>query len=814
MGGEASKVVPVLIEEEMKRSYIDYAMSVIIGRALPDVRDGLKPVHRRILYAMYEQGMTSDRPYKKSARIVGDVLGKYHPHGDMAVYDSIVRMVQDFSMRYPLLDGQGNFGSVDGDSAAAMRYTEVRLAGIADEMLADIEKETCDFTPNYDGSLEEPSILPARLPNLLVNGSTGIAVGMATNMPPHNLGEVVDVLLLLIEKPDVSLRELMDEIKGPDFPTGAMIVGREGIVSAYATGRGSVRIRGVAEIEEDGGRQRIVVSELPYQVNKARLVEQIADLVRERKIVGVSDLRDESDKDGIRVVIEVSRHAEPRVILNQLYLHTPLETSFGIINLAIVDGTPKVLNLKEILTYHIEHRKEIIRRRSSYDLQMALERAHILEGLKIALESIDGVIRIIRSSRTPDLARRGLIEEYSLTETQAKAILEMRLQRLTALEREKIDHEHEELLLRIARLREILESEREVLKIIRDELLELKERYADSRRTRIIEGDRDVTIEDLIAREDVLITITRRGYIKRQPVDTYRQQRRGGRGIIGVETREEDFVCDLMVASTHDQILFFTDRGRVHWLRVYEIPEGSRQSRGKAIINLIGIGSDEKITAAIPIKRFEDNNYLLMSTKNGIIKKTSLSEFKRPRKGGIKAINLDENDRLVSVKLTDERREIILGTRLGKAIRFHEEQVRAMGRAAHGVIGIKLSREDTVIGMAIVEEGATLLTITENGYGKRTNFDEYRRTNRGGQGVINIITSPRNGEVVGIKTVHERDEIIITTEAGIIIRTEIKTIRIQGRSTQGVRIMNVQPGDRVVGVARLSTSVEKMRSAQ
>lgn len=814
MGDDVSKVVPVLIEEEMKRSYIDYAMSVIIGRALPDVRDGLKPVHRRILYAMYEQGMTSDKPYKKSARIVGDVLGKYHPHGDVAVYDSIVRMVQVFSMRHPLLDGQGNFGSVDGDSAAAMRYTEVRLAGIADEMLVDIEKEACDFAPNYDGSLEEPTILPAKLPNLLVNGSSGIAVGMATNMPPHNLGEVVDALVLLIEKPGVSVAELMGVIRGPDFPTAATIVGREGIVSAYTTGRGSVKIRGVAEIEEMGGRQRIVVLELPYQVNKARLVEQIADLVRNKKIVGIGDLRDESDKDGIRVVIEVSRHTEPRVILNQIYLHTQLEMTFGVINLAIVDGAPKVLTLEEILNHYIEHRKEIIRRRSRYDLRRALERAHILEGLKIALENIEGVIRIIRSSRTPDIARTDLIKNCNLTESQAKAILDMRLQRLTALEQEKINEEHEKLLLTIARLKEILESESEVLKIIKNELLELKEKYANPRRTSIIQGEESCAIEDLITKEDVLITITRTGYIKRQPVDTYRQQRRGGRGIIGMETKEEDFVCDLMVACTHDQILFFTDRGRVHWLRVHEIPEGSRHSRGKPIINLIEIGSDEKITAAIPIKSFEDNKYLLMSTKNGIIKKTSLSEFKNPRKGGIIAVNLDESDRLVSVKLTDQTKQIILGTRHGKAIHFHEEQVRAMGRTAHGVIGIKLSHEDTVIGMAVAEADATLLTITENGYGKRTDFDEYRKTNRGGQGIINITTSLRNGEVVGIKTVHETDEIMITTETGIIIRTQVKTIRAQGRNTQGVRIMNVQPNDRVVGIARLSTSMENMLSTQ
>ena len=814
MSDEVSKVVPVLIEEEMKRSYIDYAMSVIIGRALPDVRDGLKPVHRRILYAMHEQGMTSDKPYKKSARIVGDVLGKYHPHGDMAVYDSIVRMVQVFSMRHPPLDGQGNFGSIDGDSAAAMRYTEVRLARIADEMLVDIEKETCDFTPNYDGSLEEPSILPAKLPNLLVNGSTGIAVGMATNMPPHNLGEVVDALVMLIEKPDADIIELMGAVNGPDFPTAAIIVGRSGIVSAYTTGRGSVRMRGVAEIEETSGRQKIVIQELPYQVNKARLVEQIADLVRNKKIVGISDLRDESDKDGIRVVIEVSRHTEPRVILNQIYLHTQLETTFGIINLAIVNGAPKVLTLKEILNHYIEHRKEIIRRRSSYDLRKALERAHILEGLKTSLSNIDGVIRIIRSSQTPDAARTGLIENYNLTEIQAKAILDMRLQRLTALEQEKIDYEHEKLLSIIARLKEILGSEREILEIIKDELLKLKAKYANARRTRIIQGEENVTIEDLIVKEDMLITITRTGYIKRQPVNTYRQQHRGGRGIIGMETKEEDFVRDLMVACTHDQILFFTDRGRVHWLRVYEIPEGSRQSRGKPIINLIEIGSDEKITAAIPITAFEDNQYLVMATKNGIIKKTSLAYFKNPRKSGIIAINLDDSDRLITVKLTDRTKHIILGTRHGKAIHFHEKQVRAMGRTAHGVIGIKLSREDTVIGMAVAEADATLLTITENGYGKRTDFDEYRTTNRGGQGIINITTSLRNGKVVGIKTVHETDEIMLTTETGIIIRTQVKTIRAQGRNTQGVRIMKVQPGGRVVGIARLSNSVESMLSTQ
>ncbi|RZB32886.1 MAG: DNA gyrase subunit A [Candidatus Argoarchaeum ethanivorans] len=800
----SEKIVPVLIEDEMKRSYIDYAMSVIIGRALPDVRDGLKPVHRRILYAMYEQGMTSDKPYKKSARIVGDVLGKYHPHGDTAVYDTIVRMVQDFSLRYPLLDGQGNFGSIDGDSAAAMRYTEVRLAKIADEMLSDIDKETCNFTANYDGSLKEPTIIPAKLPNLMINGSTGIAVGMATNIPPHNLGEIVDGIILLIDKPDATILELMELIKGPDFPTAATILGRAGILNAYTTGRGSIKLRAVAEIEENKQHRRILVTELPYQVNKARLIENIAALVRDKKIIGITDLRDESDKDGMRIVIEISRTANPHVVLNQLYNHTQMQTTFGVINLAIVNGAPKVLNLKEILTHYLAHRKEIITRRSQYDLNKAEQRAHILEGLKIALDNIDRIIKLIRASGTPEIAKRGLIEQFNLTEIQAKAILELRLQKLTALEQDKIDEEHKKLLTAITKLKEILASETKILSIIKQELQELKTKYVSPRRTEIIETDETIEIEDLITKEDVVITITNTGYIKRQPIDAYRQQLRGGRGVTGMGTKEEDFVRGLFIASTHDYILFFTDRGRVHWLKVYEIPDASRQSKGKAIINLVELTPDEKITAAIPISSFDDKHYLIMATRKGIIKKTILNAFKNPRKGGIIAINLDDQDKLITVKLTDGTKQIIIGTSHGKAIHFNEIQVRDVGRSARGVKGIKLIREDIVIGMAVAEENATLLTITENGYGKRTNFSEYRTTNRGGQGIINIISNPRNGKVVDVKTVTETDEIMITTQSGIIIRILVKGIRTQGRNTQGVRIMKVQTNDFVVATARLA----------
>jgi DNA gyrase subunit A len=808
------KITPVNIEDEMKRSYIDYAMSVIVGRALPDVRDGLKPVHRRILYAMNEQGMTHDKPYKKSARIVGDVLGKYHPHGDIAVYDSLVRMVQEFSLRYPLIDGQGNFGSIDGDSAAAMRYTEVRLGKIADEILGDIDKETVDFVPNYDDSLKEPSVLPCKLPNLLINGSTGIAVGMATNMPPHNLGEVIDGITMVIDKPDVDTRELNSIIKGPDFPTAGFIYGRQGIIDAYTTGRGSVKMRARAIIEEVKNKETIIVNEIPYQVNKAKLIEDIAGLVRDKKVAGITDLRDESDKDGIRIVIEISRQSQANIILNQLYSHTQLETTFGVINLALVDGRPMVLPLKEIIVQFISHRKHVIIRRSQFELKKAQARAHILEGLIIALDHIDEVIKLIRASKTPDEARDGLVAKFSLSIEQAKAILDMRLQRLTGLEREKIDTEYGELQKTINWLKELLASEIKILALIKEELADIKARFSNKRRTEIIESTGDLVTEDLIPKEDDVITITNSGYIKRIAVDAYKQQRRGGKGVMGMETKEEDFVSDLFIGNTHDYLLFFTDKGKVYWLKVYGIPEAGRQARGTAIVNLLQIEQDEKINAYIPISKFDEKHYLLMVTKKGTAKKTQLTDFSNPRKTGIIAISLDEGDKLVSVKLTDGTKEMVIGTKHGKAIRFIESNVRDMGRSAYGVRGVRLVGEDEVVSMAVVEEGATLLTVTENGFGKRTIFDEYRTSNRGGQGVITIDVNIRNGNVVDIRTVREDEEIMVTTSNGIIIRVPASGIRVQGRNTQGVKIMNVGEKDKVVGVATLAKEEEAAEAVQ
>jgi DNA gyrase subunit A len=1052
------KITPINIEVEMKRSYIDYAMSVIVGRALPDVRDGLKPVHRRILYAMNENGMTHDKPYKKSARIVGDVLGKYHPHGDIAVYDSLVRMVQEFSLRYPLIDGQGNFGcftgdtkiklldgteksfeelatlspdeifyvysvddkgqivvgegknaritrrsaelieltidnsekvrctpdhrfmlrdgtykeaqdltpddslmpgyfdmapfkkglaehprvlqpdtgeprennddvseiseyskisessgqklsekwedpdykkkvmrqkiagyaarllkiygditpeiyevhrdrswipgiktalkyftdfddlvdaaknynhriiskrfleervdtydisvdkyhnfllscgvfvhnSIDGDSAAAMRYTEVRLGKISDEILGDIDKETVDFVPNYDDSLKEPSVLPCKLPNLLINGSTGIAVGMATNMPPHNLGEVIDGIIMVIDNPAVEWNELMTAVKGPDFPTAGFIYGRQGIRDAYSTGRGSIKMRARAIIEEVKNKETIIVNELPYQVNKAKLIEDIAGLVRDKKIAGITDLRDESDKDGIRIVMEISRQAQANIILNQLYSHTQLETTFGVINLALVDGRPMVLPLKEIIVQYISHRKNVIIRRSQFELKKAQQRAHILEGLIIALDNIDEVIKLIRASKTPDEARDGLMAKFKLSIEQAKAILDMRLQRLTGLEREKIDAEYGELQKTITWLKELLASEIKLFALIKEELADIKARFSNKRKTEIIESTGDLLTEDLIPKEDDVITITNSGYIKRIAVDAYKQQRRGGKGVMGMETKEEDFVSDLFIGNTHDYLLFFTDKGKVYWLKVYGIPEAGRQARGTAIVNLLALEQGEKINAYIPISKFDENHFLLMVTKKGTAKKTQLTDFSNVRKTGIIAISLDEGDKLVSVKLTDGTKEMIIGTKHGKAIRFEENDVRDMGRSAYGVRGVRLVGEDEVVSMAVVEEGATLLTVTENGFGKRTVFDEYRTSNRGGQGVITIDVNIRNGNVVDIRTVREDEEIMITTSNGIIIRVPASGIRVQGRNTQGVKIMNVGEKDKVVGVATLA----------
>jgi DNA gyrase subunit A len=798
------KIVPVLIEEEMKNSYIDYAMSVIVGRALPDARDGLKPVHRRILYAMYEAGITHDKPYKKSARVVGDVLGKYHPHGDSAVYESIVRMVQEFSLRYPLIDGQGNFGSIDGDSAAAMRYTEARMSKISDEMLQDLDKGTVLMNPNYDGSMEEPSVLPAKLPNLLINGSTGIAVGMATNMAPHNLGEVVDATLMLIENPSSTIHDLMNVVRGPDFPTGGTILGMHGIREAYETGRGRIQLRAVAAIEEiRKDKNAIIVTEIPYQVNKAKLIEDIALLVREKKIVGISDLRDESDRDGIRVVIEISRNADPNVVLNQLYKHTQMQTTFGIINLALVDNVPLELNLKRILQIYLEHRIDIIQKRTQFQLRKTEERAHILRGLKIALDQLDAVISLIRASATVEEARSGLVANFGLDEIQAKSILDMRLQKLTGLERQKVEDEYEELMRLIAEYLSIIGSDEKKYEMIKAELIELKQKYNNERRTQIKASHVELDLEDLIPQEDVIVTITNSGYVKRLPVSTYSQQHRGGKGVIGMETKEEDFVENIFVASSHDYIMFFTNKGRLYWKKVYEIPEGSRQSKGKAIVNLLELGEGEYVTAMIPVKEFTDDQYLFMATRSGTVKKTSLSDFSNPRKGGIIAVTLLDDDELVNVALTDGSKDVVLVSRHGKAIRFSENDVRSMGRSAQGVRGIKLEQSDKVVSLDVVDEHSTLLSITENGFGKRTEFGEYRTMRRGGMGVITIVTSLRNGPVVNVKAVREEDEVMITSSEGIVIRIPVTDIRIQGRNTQGVKIMDVRQGDKVVGVARI-----------
>ncbi|MDD5449891.1 MAG: DNA gyrase subunit A, partial [Candidatus Omnitrophica bacterium] len=787
------KVVPVYIEDEMKDSYISYAMSVIVGRALPDARDGLKPVHRRILYAMKELNLEHNKAYKKCARIVGDCLGRYHPHGDVAVYDALVRMAQDFSLRYPLVDGQGNFGSVDGDSPAAMRYTEARLAHVTDWMLQDIEKDTVKFVPNFDETLEEPSLLPAVLPNLLVNGSAGIAVGMATNMPPHNLSEVCDAISALIEKPDIEIKDLMKYIKGPDFPTGGIIRGKEGIKSAYTTGRGLLRVHAKAGIEEQkSGKEAIVITELPYQVNKANLIESIADLVRDKKIEGISDVRDESDKDGIRVVVELKRGETAQVILNNLYKHTQMQETFGVIMLALVNGKPQILNLKQLLENYVEHRKDIIVKRTKYDLNKAQERAHILEGLKIALDNLDKIIKTIRQSKNPQAAKEALMKNFELSEKQAVAILEMQLQRLTALEREKIDEEYLDLIKKIALYKSILESEKKVLDIINSELKELKEKLGDERRTEILSEIEELAIEDLIAEEDMVITISHGNYIKRLPVSSYRKQKRGGKGVTGADMKEEDFIEHLFIASTHDFILFFTNKGRVHWLKVHEIPQGSRQSRGKAIINLFQLEQGESISAYIPIREFKEGNYLVMATKNGLIKKTELSAFSNPRKGGIIGITLEKDDELIGVQLTDGDKELILATKEGKAIRFREKQVRDMGRGAKGVFGIRLAKKDILIAMAVVEKDATLLTVTENGFGKRTDFSEYRVQSRGGKGIINIKANKKNGLVAGLKSVTDKDELMLITEKGMIVRCAIKDIRATGRSTQGVRLMKLE----------------------
>ena len=793
--------VQVNITEEMKSSFIDYAMSVIVSRALPDVRDGLKPVHRRILYAMYEQGMTHDQPYKKSARVVGDVMGKYHPHGDAAIYETMVRMAQNFSMRYPLIDGQGNVGSIDGDPAAAMRYTEVRLSKIAGEMLLDIEKDTVDFVPNYDGSLKEPTVLPAKLPNLLLNGSTGIAVGMATNIPPHNLKELASAIIYLIDAPDATLGDLMAHLPGPDFPTGGYIIGRAGIEAAYITGRGSILLQAKSEIEEGSKNTKIIFTELPYQVNKAKMIEDMAEMIKAGRLEGISDLRDESDREGIRFVVEIKSGFNVHVVLNQLHKHTPLQTSFGINNLVLVDGQPKTLSLKQTLEHYIFYRSQVIERRTRFDLQQAEKRAHILAGLLIALKNIDEVIRLIKAAASPVEAKDSLMLAFALSEEQAKAILDMRLQRLTGLEQEKIVSEAAELENTIARLKMILSSNLEILNIIKDELKELCETYGDMRRTQIIEAEGEVTREDLIQDEEVAVTITSSGYIKRQPVDVYRMQRRGGRGVIGAETKSEEFVTDVFTASTKDYLLFFTDKGKAHWLKVYEVPAMSKASRGKSIVNMLQLEQDEKMTGAIPVKSFDADGFIVLVTRSGSIVRMPIRAFSNPRKGGIKAVNL-KGDSLVAARLTDGNQELLVATKYGKAIRFHENNVRASNRGTMGVKAITLEFNDELISMDVVKTGSTLLTITTQGYGKRTELNEYPLQRRGGKGVKNI--EARKGGVCCTTTVSEDDELLVTTKDGVVIRIPTREIRIQRRSTQGVRIMNVKAGDEVAAVARIT----------
>jgi len=794
----------VNIEEEMKKSYLEYSMSVIVGRALPDVRDGLKPVHRRVLYAMHEMKNYFNRPYKKSARVVGDVIGKFHPHGDAAVYDTIVRLAQDFSMRYPLVDGQGNFGSVDGDPPAAMRYTEVRMTRLAQNFLDDIDKETVDFTPNYDGSLEEPALLPTSIPNLLVNGSSGIAVGMATNIPPHNLTEVTQAVERVIEDPEVSVKDLMRIVPGPDFPTAGFILATAGIKEAYETGKGIIKIRARAFIEKVGqNRERIIVSEIPFMVNKAKLLERIAELVKEKKVEGISDIRDESDRDGMRVAVDVKREGNALVIMNRLYKYTQMEVSFGIIFLAIVKGRPQVLNLKEMLVLFVEHRREIIVRRTIYDLRKAEERAHILEGLKKALDALDEIIEAIRSSADPKEAKSRLMTDFSLTEVQAQAILEMRLQRLTGLEREKIHAEYQELLKNISQYKAILASPAMVLQIIKDEMKQIRESFGDERRTEILHEAGQIDVEDLIAEEDMVVTISHEGYIKRNPISLYRAQRRGGKGLTGARPKEEDFVEMLFVASSHDYLLFFTNKGRVYWKKVHEVPEAGRMSRGKAIVNLLELQKGERVATTLAVRTFGENKYVVMATKEGLVKKTELPAYANPRTGGIVAIKINEEDELIGVRVSTGSQDIFLTTRQGKSIRFHEDEIREMGRVAAGNIGIRMESGDQVVGMDVLDEGATILTVTENGFGKRTRTAEYKVQGRGGKGILTIKTTQRNGLVVYACQVTDPDELMIITEQGKIIRLKVADISVIGRNTQGVKLIDLAEGEKVVAVAKV-----------
>lgn len=806
---ENNKILPIEIAEEMKKSYIDYSMSVIAGRALPDVRDGLKPVHRRILYSMSELNLTPDKPYRKSARIVGDVLGKYHPHGDTAVYYAMVRMAQDFSTRALLVDGHGNFGSVDGDSPAAMRYTEAKMSKLSLELLRDIEKETVDFKPNFDESLKEPSVLPARYPNLLVNGSNGIAVGMATSIPPHNLAEVIDATVYLIDNPECSVDDLIKFVQGPDFPTAAIIMGKESIAEAYRTGRGKVKVRSRAFIEElPKGKQQIIVTEIPYQVNKAKLVERIAELVKEKRIEGISDLRDESNRNGMRIVIELKRDANANIVLNNLYKHSQMEDTFSIIMLALVDGQPRVLNLKQILYHYIKHQEDVVTRRTKFELNKAEARAHILEGLKIALDNIDAVISLIRASKTGQEAKLGLIEKFKLTEIQAQAILDMRLQRLTGLERDKIEAEYEDLIKKINRLKEILADERLLLNVIKDEITIIKENYSDERRTEIRHAEGEIDMRDLISDEEIAITLTHFGYIKRLPSDTYKSQKRGGRGISALTTREEDFVRHLVTTTTHSRLLFFTNKGRVFKLNAYEIPEGKRQAKGTAIVNLLQLSADEKIATLIPIDGNDENEYLLLATKKGIVKKTKREEFKNINKSGLIAIGLRDDDELIGVELTDGKQEVLLVTKEGMSIRFDENDIRYMGRTAMGVKGITLSKEDFVVSMNLCSKGTDVLVVSKNGFGKRTNIEEYRSQIRAGKGIKTHNISEKTGTIVGADMVNEDDEIMIINSDGVLIRIRVNEISLFGRVTSGVKLMKTNDEVNVVSIAKINIEEE------